>query len=137
METNSMEWWGADTAAAHPAYILVVEDELFVRMYISEALRDAGYKVLEAFNGDEAVEILISGAHVDLVLSDVKMPGSVDGLELLAFVRKNFPRIPVVISSGHLDPTVALQSGADHFLPKPYAIGQALKLIKAELGKLQ
>lgn len=132
-----MERSEADTTAAHPAYILVVEDELFVRIFIGDALRDAGYKVLEAFNGDEAVEILISGAHVDLVLSDVRMPGSVDGLQLLAFVRNNFPTLPVVLCSGHLDPELAMRSGANQFLPKPYLIVRALQLIKAELDTLQ
>lgn len=135
METNSMECWGAENAALHPAYILVVEDELFVRLFISDALRDAGYRVLEAFSGDEAVEILTSGAHVDLILSDVRMPGSVDGLGLLAFVRKNYPHLPVVISSGHLDPRSALEHGANEVLPKPYRIAHALEVIEAELDK--
>lgn len=72
MEINSVRWRGEEAPAPDQAYILVVEDELFVRMFISDALRDAGYRVLEAFNGDEAVEILDSGAHVDLVLSDVR-----------------------------------------------------------------
>jgi CheY-like chemotaxis protein len=133
METNLMEGWAADTAAADPAYILVVEDEVFVRMFLTEALRDVGYKVLEAFNGDEAVEILVSGAHVDLVLSDVRMPGSVDGLELLAYVRKNFPDLPVLLCSGHLDPSEALQRGANHFLSKPYPFARAHELIRTEL----
>lgn len=136
MEINSVRWQGEEVPAPDQAYILVVEDELFVRIFISDALRDAGYRVLEAFNGDEAVEILNSGAHVDLVLSDVRMPGSVDGLGLLAFVRDKFPTLPVVISSGHLNPELALENGATRFLPKPYHIADALDLLKAELDKL-
>ncbi|MDB5701398.1 MAG: response regulator [Sphingomonadales bacterium] len=124
---------GAELAASHAAYILVVEDELFVRLLISDALREAGYRVLEAFNGDEAIDILTSGAHVDVILSDVRMPGSVDGLGLLAFVRKNFPDLPVVISSGHLASTLAFEYGANEFLPKPYAVAHAVAVIKAQL----
>lgn len=133
METNSVPLQDPGSSSAHQAYILVVEDELFVRMFISDALRDAGYKVLEAFNGEEAVEILDSGAHVDLILSDVRMPGAVDGLELLAFVRNNYPELPVFLASGHLDPTLPLANGAKHFLPKPFRIEHALELIGAVL----
>jgi CheY-like chemotaxis protein len=126
-------WDGAEPAVPHAPYILVVEDELFVRLLVSDALWDAGYRVLEAFNGDEAIDILTSGAHVDVILSDVRMPGSVDGLGLLAFVRKNYPDLPVIISSGHLASTLAFEYGANGFLPKPYAIAHAVAVIKAQL----
>jgi CheY-like chemotaxis protein len=136
MERSSVRWQGEKESVPDQAYILVVEDELFVRMFISDALRDAGYRVLEAFNGDEAVEILHSGAHVDLVLSDVRMPGAIDGMGLLAFIKENYPALPVVISSGHLNPTLALASGAIRFLSKPYQVDEALDLIKSELDKV-
>ena len=86
-------------------------------------------------NGDEAVEILTSGASVDLVFSDVRMPGSVDGLGLLGFVRGAFPGLPVVITSGHLRPELALADGATQFLAKPYGVEQVIKLLQGELVK--
>jgi DNA-binding NtrC family response regulator len=85
--------------------------------------------VIEAASGDEAVAILKSGVRVDLVLSDVRMPGSVDGLALLAFVREHFPKTPVIITSGHLPPDLALADGAAHFLAKPYQLQQAVDMI--------
>jgi CheY-like chemotaxis protein len=115
--------------------ILVVEDELFVRFLISDALRDAGYEVFEAFNADEALDILDSGVTVDLVFSDVRMPGSIDGLGLLAHVRTNSPDLPVLITSGHLPADLALADGATQFLAKPYLIEHAIKLVSEALAK--
>jgi CheY-like chemotaxis protein len=78
-------------AAENAAIILVVEDELLVRMMISDCLRDAGFKVIEAFNADEAIQILHSDVCIDLVLSDVRMPGSMDGMELMRYAQERFP----------------------------------------------
>ena len=100
--------------------ILVVEDEVLIRWMVAEILRDAGYAVIEAMNGDEALEIIQSGVRVDLVFSDVRMPGKIDGTTLLEIVRKQRPDLPVVITSGHCDPTAALSGGAVDFVRKPY-----------------
>jgi CheY-like chemotaxis protein len=115
--------------------ILVVEDELLIRLLVSDELRDAGYHVIEAASADEAVAILKSGADVNLILSDVRMPGALDGLGLLAVVRESFPGIPVILTSGHLQADCAIEDGAAHFLPKPYRIELVLTMIDAELGK--
>lgn len=64
------------------------------------------------------------------------MPGSIDGMGLLAFIKQDHPALPVVISSGHLNPTLALASGAIRFLSKPYQVDEALDLIKSELDKV-
>jgi CheY-like chemotaxis protein len=112
--------------------ILVVEDEFLIRLLISDALRDAGFDVIEAFNGDEAIDIL-STAPVDLVLSDVRMPGAIDGLELLRLVRETLPALPVILTSGHLAPDEALAKGATRFLAKPYLIDGAVTLVSTEL----
>ena len=92
--------------------VLVVEDELLVRMMLSDELRDAGYDVLEAYNADEALEVLHSTARVDLIASDVRMPGSMDGLGLLKEIKRSFPAIPVIITSAHLHPGLAATDGA-------------------------
>ena len=90
-------------SAAHPRVcVLVVEDEFLIRTMVSDDLREAEYEVIEACNADEALAILRSGAGVDLIFSDVRMPGTLDGLELLAMVRARDPAFPVVITSGHL-----------------------------------
>jgi CheY-like chemotaxis protein len=117
------------------SHILVVEDEVLIRMVISDALRDEGFTVIEAFNADEAADILMAGKLVDLVFSDVRMPGSLDGVGLLAFVKEHFPQLPVILSSAHLEPSVALTGGARHFLSKPYKVGTVVDLIAEELAK--
>ena len=124
-----------ETAAERRLRILVVEDELLIRLLISDVLRDAGYEVVEAVNGDEALDLINAGIAVDLVLSDVRMPGSTDGLALLKFVREKLADLPVIIVSGHLEPQVALAAGAAQFLAKPFKIEEALKVVEIEIQK--
>lgn len=114
--------------------ILVVEDELLIRLALSEGLRDAGYQVIEACNGDEAIEVLGS-VQPDLVISDVRMPGPLDGIALLAFVRRRSSTLPVIIVSGHLRPSAALADGATQFLAKPYEMDEMLQAVESEIGK--
>jgi DNA-binding NtrC family response regulator len=113
----------------------VVEDELLVRMTISDCLRDAGLNVIEAFNADEAIQILHSDVSVDLVLSDVRMPGSMDGMELMRYAQEKFPALPFIITSGHHLAQDALAQGAKEFLRKPYSFDHAIALVESELGK--
>ena len=127
----------AETLANRAMRLLVVEDEIFIRMFVCDVLRDAGYDVVEAVSGDEALDILKSGLAIDLVLSDVRMPGATDGLALLAFVRKNLAHLPVILTSGHLSPDIALADGAAQFLAKPYRVDEALKVIEFEASKLR
>jgi CheY-like chemotaxis protein len=79
--------------------ILVVEDELFVRLVISEYLRSCGYKVIEAANADEALIVL---GHleitVDVVFSDIEMPGSIGGFELATWLRTHRPEVDVILT---------------------------------------
>ncbi len=92
---------------AVPETVLVVEDEVFVRMVISEYLRGCGYKVIEAANADEAIRILESRFDVEIVFSDVSMPGSMDGLRLVHLIRDRWPPIRLILASGKNLPTGA------------------------------
>jgi CheY-like chemotaxis protein len=130
MESSPVRAQGA--ASALPPSILVVEDELFIRMVVSDELRDAGYSVIEAVNGDEALTILNSGATIDLLFTDVSMPGSIDGLGLVAFARASFPNLPVVVTSAHLLPADFVACGTP-FLSKPCPIEQTLEMIRGQL----
>ena len=121
--------------AERQVQILVVEDELFIGMFISDAFRDAGYTVIEAVDAHEAVDILKAGKAVDLVFSDVRMPGSLDGIGLLRFIKERFSKLPVILVSGHLDPSIAFAEGADHIFSKPYQIGTVLDLVAMKLDK--
>lgn len=113
--------------------ILVIEDELLIRYMISDVLRDSGYGVIEACNADEALQILHSLAPIEPVISDVRMPGSMDGLGLLAAIKATLPKLPVIMMSAHLEPRVAIVGGAAHFLAKPFAPQDLLDLIGTEL----
>lgn len=117
--------------------ILVAEDELLIRLMVSEELREAGYDVIEACNADEALAILNSAVQVDLLFSDVRMPGSLDGLGLLAFARSTFPSLPVIIASGHLEPRLGLDCGAAQVLTKPYRLEAVVEAVRDELGRAE
>ena len=136
MTTSSAAVAHVEAVEPDRSHILVVEDELIIRMLISDALRDEGFAVIEAVSADEAVDILIAGMAIDLVFSDVRMPGSIDGLGLLRFVNQRFPELPVVLTSAHLDPSLALAGGAKHFLSKPYKLATVLTMVTTELANL-
>ena len=72
--------------AASPV-VLIVEDEILIRMLLCETLRLAGYVVIEAANAEEAVVVLHASLDPDILITDVKMPGAIDGFELAAYVR--------------------------------------------------
>jgi CheY-like chemotaxis protein len=109
--------------------VLVVEDDFLVRHCAVEALSESGFKVLEAGNGPDAMAILES-AQVDVVFTDVNMPGAFDGLGLARRINHRWPRIAVVITSGRGypdgDPACA------RFLPKPYMLDTLADLIEDE-----
>ena len=76
------------------ARILVVEDEALVRVLIAEGLRLEGFSVIEADRADEALTYIKAGEQVDLVFSDIRMPGSLDGLQLAEYSATNIPTFP-------------------------------------------
>lgn len=113
--------------------ILIVEDELLIRFMLSDGLRDEGYHVIEACNADEALTILET-ATPDLMISDVRMPGSLNGLELLRAVKETAPTLPVIITSGHVDPAEALGEGAAQVVSKPYSMETVFEAVRSVLG---
>ena len=117
--------------------ILVVEDEFLVRMFVSDVLRDADYRVVEACDAEEAVTILESGVPVDLVLTDVRMPGPIDGMGLLALVRAANPRLPMILTSGHLQRDSSFPDHFTEFLPKPYKPDHLLQLVRRQLERIE
>jgi CheY-like chemotaxis protein len=90
----------ADNASASSATILVVDDEPMVRMLLAESLRDAGYRVREAGDAADAIASLQLDRSVDLVFSDVRMPGELDGFGLARWIRRHTPEIRVLLTSG-------------------------------------
>ena len=115
--------------------VLVVEDEFLIRFVVADQLREAGFRVLEAVNGEEAIDILSTDAPIDLVFTDVKMPGKIDGMELLKFIKATQPELPVLMTSGHQDPLFAVEAGAAGFLGKPCDLTTIISTVRAMLGK--
>jgi DNA-binding NtrC family response regulator len=102
--------------------ILVVEDDVLIRMPIAQYLRDCGYKVIEAANADEAMSVLLNReTAIDIVFSDIEMPGAVDGFGLARWIREHRPSTEVVLT-GTVPRTVGAAEDLceEGVLPKPY-----------------
>jgi CheY-like chemotaxis protein len=84
--------------------ILAVEDETLVRDYLTDILEEAGYQVVSAANADEAIEILESRNDIRILITDVNMPGSMDGLRLACAVKDRWPPIKIIIATGREPP---------------------------------
>ena len=126
------------TSSSAPSQtILFVEDEAIVRLAMADYLRDCGYKVLEVNDADEAVAVLKSDAHIDLVFTDVQMPGTMNGFELARWIRTNRPGMPVILTSGidRLADRAADLCDEGPFLRKPYDRQQLLSRIRRALEK--
>jgi DNA-binding NtrC family response regulator len=102
--------------------ILVVEDDVLIRMPIAQYLRDCGYRVIEAVSADEAMTVLMhKETHVDMVFSDIEMPGSTDGFGLSKWIRDNRPGIDVILTGTVPRALKAAKELCDDGpLPKPY-----------------
>jgi two-component system, response regulator PdtaR len=114
-----------------PACVLVVEDEVLIRVLIAEDLRAEGLSVIEAATADQALSYFQAGLQVDLVLSDIELPGALNGVDLIRRLRAQAPSLPTVLTSGH-SPGV---HEADAFLPKPYDVRQAVALVATLLQR--
>lgn len=112
--------------------VLVVEDEALIRMLVVDELESLGLTVLEAGNADEALPILQSDAPVHVLFTDVRMPGSMDGIELVRRARAIRPHLKVIVASGH-SPNISLKE-ADAFFGKPFSVAEVAALVKQALG---
>lgn len=113
--------------------VLVVEDEVLIRLVIAEYLRECGYRVHEAVNADEAMEILQSSeVSVDVVFSDVEMPGGMDGFGLARWIRANKPGVQVILTSGaeRSADIAATLCEAGPLLRKPYPSQEVVDRIR-------
>jgi DNA-binding NtrC family response regulator len=108
----------ADDHSSTSGSVLIVEDEVLIRLDLSTHLRDAGLTVFEAATADEGLTILQATASVGLVISDIRTPGNIDGLDLLGWLRRERPNIKVVLISGYI-PTERMRTIADLALWKP------------------
>lgn len=109
--------------------ILVVEDEAAIRLMIAEALREEGFGVVEASSGDEALTVLESGTRVNLVFTDVRMPGKLDGLALVGRLRVTRPELKLAVGSAYV-PEWPAPNLVDLFIGKPYDVPRAVNRLK-------
>ena len=111
---------------------LIVEDEPLLMIHAVDIVEIAGFEVLEAANADEAVAILEGRADIRVVITDVQMPGSIDGVKLANAVRDRWPPILIIVVSGHHKLQAGELPDDVTFLTKPYSerqMHQALSLI--------
>lgn len=120
--------------ASRKSSILVVEDEPIIRMTLTDHLETVGFNVTETGSGDRAMELIKAGTEIDLIVTDVQMPGWTDGIALALWVRKNHPQIKVIIVSGATNWSSALEGlGVEGvIIPKPYSV-EAIALQAKEL----
>jgi DNA-binding NtrC family response regulator len=113
----------ASTEQERPLAILMVDDDALIRLTLSDHLQDQGFKVLEAATGDEALAIMAAPAFtVDLVFTDVIMPGVTDGFALAKWIGENQPEVHVIVTSGDAQKIAAAKDMGSEllFVPKPY-----------------
>jgi two-component system cell cycle sensor histidine kinase/response regulator CckA len=127
-KTKQDELWGSGT-------VLLVEDEPMVRAVTERALTRHGYTVITADNGEEALEVIGRGEDIDLLLSDVVMPG-MDGPAMVAEARKQRPELKVLFMSGYAEEQLRHSLGVDnaHFLAKPFSVQDLAEAAKRAIG---
>jgi two-component system, response regulator PdtaR len=118
----------AGPAEAAQQVVLVVEDEVVLRMAVSAHLRDAGFVVIEAVDAEEAIELLNANHKIRLMFSDITMPGTMDGDQLAELVSERYPEIRILLTSG------ITQRGRQPFLAKPYSFVELQRRIEEMLA---
>lgn len=131
MHAETLSSGGTASALCGQPVILVVEDEDLVRLSATEYLRFSEYQVVEAASADEAVALLSSGTAVDLVFSDIRMPGRLDGYGLARWLRTNHPMLPILLTTGFAG-VAHEQLASAPMLLKPYS----LEGLRRKIGEL-
>jgi two-component system, response regulator PdtaR len=116
--------------------VLVVEDELLVRLDLVAALENAGYQTLQAGSATEAISILETHAEIRVVFTDIQMPGTMDGIALAHCVRKRWPPTIIVVSSGKVRPATGELADDMAFLAKPYHPGKLAQVLSDVAARL-
>ena len=117
--------------------VLVVDDEFLVRCVLCEILQDAGFEVMQAENAGDAIGILEQHSDVDLVFSDVKMPG-MDGFELARWVNEHKTDMPVILASGYAGKTsMACDLRCTEVLKKPFDFDTVIEKIRDTISRRQ
>jgi CheY-like chemotaxis protein len=114
--------------------VLIVEDEMLIRIHAVDMVRFAGFDVLEAQNADEAISILEDRPDITVVFTDVQMPGSMDGMKLAAAIRGRWPPIKIVATSGRARLNEDDFPPGSRLLHKPYSADQIVGALRELTG---
>ena len=106
--------------AARRPVVLIVEDDLLIRLHATQIIAGAEFDVIEASNADEAISLLGARSDITVLFTDIQMPGSMDGLKLAAAVKWRWPPIKVVATSGLVNVRLEDLPEGGRFIPKPY-----------------
>ena len=118
-----------------PAVVLIVEDEMMLRMRAVDMVEDAGYTPIEALDADEAVAILESRSDIALMCTDIQMPGSMDGVGLAHAVHARWPSIKIIVVSGQLNsPNIDLPP-CSRFFGKPLEARQMIAQMRSMISQ--
>ena len=120
---------GMSVTAAKRSVVLVVEDDFLIRICAVEMI-EAEFDVVEAASADEAIEILEARLDIIVVFTDIQMPGSMDGLKLVAAIRARWPPIKIVATSGIVDVRKVDLPEGGRFLPKPYSSAEIVGILR-------
>lgn len=115
--------------------VLVVEDEALIRMDARHMIEDAGYAVVEACDADEAITALVTRSDIRAVFTDISMPGSMSGWQLAHTVRRRWPPIHLIVTSGLQAPTDPPMPADARFIAKPYGFKQLASALWNLLGE--
>lgn len=117
-------------SAAEANVVLVVEDESLIRMLLADAFEDAGFVVIEADGADEAISIFATRQDIQAVVTDLRMPGTMDGLGLAEWMCEHAPSVPIVITSGFATrPDTGINPCVVHIVTKPYKPSDVIDLV--------
>ncbi|MES2494114.1 MAG: response regulator [Pseudomonadota bacterium] len=109
--------------------VLLVEDEVLIRLATADWLEDAGFEVVEAANGPEAMAAISAGLDFQALATDITMPGEPDGAGLVIAVRQLLPQMPIVVVSSILPPPIA--TVVDRFVCKPYSAADLVRAVRS------
>ncbi len=118
-----------------PTVVLVVEDEMLLRMRAVDMVEDAGFTSVEAVDADEAVAILESRSDIALLFTDIQMPGSMDGLKLAHAVHERWPPIKIILVSGQLKPANIDIPAESRFFGKPLVAEEMIAEMQNMIGQ--
>jgi two-component sensor histidine kinase/CheY-like chemotaxis protein len=124
----------AATQSAALRAVLVVEDEMLLRMRAVDMVEDAGFTAVEAVNADDAIAILESRSDIKLLFTDIQMPGSMDGLKLAYTVHQRWPLIKIILVSGQLKLTDDDRPADSRFFGKPLDVKQMIAELQEMIG---